>query len=80
VVIAMSPILTDGQRPVGGAWPAGEKRRFRPKGKERFVAAVGFQAPAGNYFAARVRFRQARSVPTRMQARTPIVSTLLMIA
>ena len=22
LVIAMSPILTDGQRPVGGAWPA----------------------------------------------------------
>jgi hypothetical protein len=33
VVIAMSPILTDEQRPVGGAWPAAQKRRFALKGK-----------------------------------------------
>jgi hypothetical protein len=28
VVTAMSPILADGQRPVGRAWPAGQKPAF----------------------------------------------------
>jgi hypothetical protein len=75
----MSPILTDGQRPVGGAWPAGEKPRFKSKGKERFVAMAGFFARPGNYFAARERLRQVSSVPTRMQTKTPKVSMLFTI-
>jgi hypothetical protein len=33
VVIAMSPILADGQRPVGGAWPGAQKPSFAAKGK-----------------------------------------------
>src|SRR3990167_5160454 len=36
VVIAMSPILTDEQRPVGGAWPAAEKPWFPPGIKRKF--------------------------------------------
>jgi hypothetical protein len=75
----MSPILTDGQRPVGGAWPAGEKLRFKSKGKERFVAGGAYRPVVGNYFARRVRLRQANTVPTRMQTRTPKVSMLFTV-
>ena len=32
----MSPILTDEQRPVGGAWPAAEKHRLAPRRKRKF--------------------------------------------
>ena len=34
--MAMSPILTDELRPVGGAWPAAEKHRLAPQRKRKF--------------------------------------------
>src|SRR5215469_9228844 len=37
VFIAMSPILADGLRPVGRAWPGAQKRSFAPKGKPDFL-------------------------------------------
>src|SRR5580692_1191833 len=37
VFTAMSPILADGLRPVGRAWPAAQKRRFGPRGKGEFL-------------------------------------------
>src|SRR6185437_15708834 len=36
VVIAMSPILADGLRPVGRAWPIGQKPAFGPLRKGKF--------------------------------------------
>src|SRR3990167_851002 len=45
VVIAMSPILTDEQRPVGRAWPAGEKLSFEPQRKKNFSSEAR-RAPA----------------------------------
>jgi hypothetical protein len=36
VVIAMSPILTDEQRPVGRAWPGAEKLPFEFRSKFYF--------------------------------------------
>src|SRR5438128_725925 len=36
VFIAMSPILADRQRPVGRAWPAGERPAFWPECKRKF--------------------------------------------
>jgi hypothetical protein len=40
VVIAMSPILTDGQRPVGRAWPAAVSTGSRVRHQLNFVGAV----------------------------------------
>src|SRR4051794_15907941 len=40
VVIAMSPILTDGLRPVGRAWPAGQKPEFLLQCKRKFSGMV----------------------------------------
>src|SRR3984957_20790257 len=52
VFIAMSPILADGLRPVGRAWPGAQKRRFAPQCKrenlkppEAAAAGVAPRAP-----------------------------------
>lgn len=47
VVIAMSPILADGLRPVGGAWPVAHKRRFGPEGKGEVRSGSVSLAAAG---------------------------------
>src|SRR5512141_825776 len=47
VVIAMSPILTDGLRPVGRAWPAGQKPEFLLQCKQNFSGMVTRKCPAG---------------------------------
>lgn len=79
--MAMSPILTDGLRPVGGAWPAGEKPRFRSEGKTEILKfySTGRDrwSGQGNYFAARALRRQASSVPTSTASSTPMVLMLL---
>src|SRR5580704_19744423 len=37
VFTAMSPILADGLRPVGRAWPAAQKRQFAAQRKREFL-------------------------------------------
>jgi hypothetical protein len=53
VVIAMYPILSDGLRPVGRAWPAGQKPGFGRQSKGKFLtaalsAAIGLQTLPGS--------------------------------
>src|SRR5688572_24384123 len=44
VVITMSPILADEQRPVGRAWPGAQEPSFATKGKRKFCDAAPRQA------------------------------------
>src|ERR1700679_3005524 len=41
VFTAMSPILADGRRPVGRAWPGAQKRRFARQGKVENLGCDG---------------------------------------
>ena len=64
VFIAMSPILTDEQRPVGGAWPAGQRPAFSTRRKKNFLAVTTGDArtqASGLPRAIRTRRRQATS-------------------
>ena len=45
VVIAMSPILADEQRPVGRAWPAAQRPGFTIKRKRKFARGVKCRGP-----------------------------------
>src|SRR6185369_4354149 len=80
VVISMSPILTDGLRPVGRAWPARQKPGFALRCKTKFLGAALSYAWG---LAARPRMsrrRMAVTVPTAMQRTTPTKSKLLTVA
>ena len=69
--MAMSPILTDELRPVGGAWPAAEKHRLAPQRKRKFRKfRQGDRRIAQPGLAARracARLRQAITVPIARQ-------------
>ena len=71
VVIAMSPILADEQRPVGRAWPAAEKPAF---GRERKRKVSGHCRALAR---ARIRLRQDTAVPMAKQRLTPRKAKLL---
>jgi hypothetical protein len=77
-----SPILSDGLRPVGRAWPANQETAIKPAGK-RFLdfqdrdARGAEELTAGPAFAARALRRQAIMVPRKMQILMPVVSRLL---
>jgi hypothetical protein len=56
VVIAMSPILTDGQRPVGGAWPAAGYTPLAGKSDPKSRLAKKFQDERKPNGAVQIRF------------------------
>src|ERR1700748_426583 len=63
VVIAMSPILTDGLRPVGRAWPARQKPGFGGEDKAKILGASVSRAYSGCAAGPATRRRQATAVP-----------------
>jgi hypothetical protein len=76
VVTAMSPILADGLRPVGGAWPAGEEPRFGADCKEGFCEGANESSDRGNYFPRARRARQASTTLVNRQINTPRLTRL----
>src|SRR5690606_22345689 len=71
VVTAMSPILADGLRPVGRAWPGAERTRIRRGGKKNLAAGAKSprQAAVRGVSAAR-RFLDVTRVAMTIQAST----------